>query len=61
MNELKVGDVVYLNSENRIKMTVSYIGDGMIECIYYNPSVNKFEATMTVPINVVSKDLSLGV
>lgn len=56
MNELKVGDVVYLNSENRVKMTVSYVGDGEIECIYYNPTTHKFETTIMMPIGVVTKD-----
>ena len=56
MNELKVGDVVYLNSENRVKMTVSYVSNGQIECIYYNPTTHKFETTITMPIGVVTKD-----
>lgn len=56
MNDIKIGDVVYLNSENRVKMTVSYVGNGQIECIYYNPSTHTFETTITMPIGVVTKD-----
>ncbi len=37
MNELKVGDIVYLNSDDRIEMTVVWIDEyKTATCAYFN-------------------------
>lgn len=44
MNELKEGDVVYLNSESRIKLTVtSLLINDCIEATYWNPTKGEFQ------------------
>ena len=59
MSDLKVGDVVYLNSDEKgVKMTVASISDGEIQCIYFNQSEQKFVQTMAMPkeaVTLVSK------
>ena len=54
MNQLKVGDVVYLNSENGVKMTVTSVENGEIQCIYFNSSEQKFVLTPTMPEEAVT-------
>ncbi len=50
MNQLKVGDVVRLKSEeDGVKMTVASVIDGEIQCIYFNQSEQKFVMTMAMP------------
>lgn len=57
MNELKVGDVVYLNSEPRINITITYInkGDNAFQGVYFNIDSKKFEYTPKLPIATVTK------
>ena len=55
MNQLKVGDVVRLNSnENGVKMTVASVDNGEIQCIYFNESEQKVVMTMAMPEEVVT-------
>lgn len=57
MNELKVGDVVYLNSESRIYITVTYINmsDNALQGVYFNGDSKKFEYTPKLPLAAVTK------
>jgi hypothetical protein len=55
MNELKIGDVVYLNSEDRMQITVSYISDGYLQGVYFNVDSKKIEYTPKLPIATVTK------
>lgn len=55
MNELKVGDVVYLNSEDRMQITVSFIENGYFQGVYFNADSKKFEYTPKLPIATVTK------
>lgn len=55
MNQLKVGDVVRLKSdENGFKMTVASVDNGEIQCIYFNESEQKFVMTMAMSEEVVT-------
>ncbi len=56
MNELKIGDVVYLNSEDRIEMTVVWIDDYKVfaKCAYFNGQTHTFEK-VEFPINALTK------
>lgn len=58
MNELKVGDVVYLNSESRVLITISYIDarENYFQGVYFNPDSKKFEYTPKLPIATVTKE-----
>lgn len=56
MNQLKVGDVVYLNSEKDVPMTITSISDGEIQCIYFSKTEQKFVTTTTMPQEAVSQD-----
>ena len=58
MNELKVGDIVYLNSEPRVYITVTYIDSrgNEMQGVYFNPDSKKFEFTPTLPIATVTKE-----
>ena len=58
MNELKVGDIVYLNSESRVHITVTYINsrEEKFQGVYFNPDSKKFEFTPTLPIAAVTKE-----
>ena len=49
MNQLKVGDVVYLNSEKNVPMTVASVDNGEIQCIYFSKTEQKFVQTMAIP------------
>lgn len=53
MNQLNVGDVVYLNSEDDVKMTVVAVDDTEIQCAYFNKVEAKFVLTMTLPKEAV--------
>lgn len=53
MSQLKVGDVVFLNSENDVKMTVVSAEDGEIQCVYFNEVEGKFALTMPMPEDAV--------
>ena len=53
--ELKIGDVVYLNSEPNVKMTVVYIENGYIQAVFYSALNNKFEYSVKLPIKAVTK------
>ena len=45
MNEIKEGDVIILNSENRIKMTVTaLLINERLEATYWNPSKGEFQS-----------------
>ena len=57
MNELKIGDVVYLNSESRVLVTVAYINtrEEKFQGVYFNPDSKKFEYTPALPIATVTK------
>lgn len=55
MNQLKVGDVVRLKSdENGVKVTVASIDNGEIQCIYFNSLEQKFVLTPTMPEETVT-------
>lgn len=49
MNELKVGDIVFLNSENSLKMTVTEITEDGVECVYLHPETGKVMRTPPLP------------
>lgn len=53
--ELKIGDVVYLNSEPNVKMTVVYIENGYIQAVFYSSLNNKFDYSVKLPIKAVTK------
>lgn len=57
MIELKLGDVVYLNSEDRVHMTVIYINsnDKEIQCVYYSTETQEFKYSPKIPIAAVTK------
>lgn len=57
MNELKVGDVVYLNSESSIYITITYIdkSDDTLQGVYFNIDSKKFEYTPELPLAAVTK------
>lgn len=54
MNELKIGDVVYLDSEDRVDMTVVWVDDFEVTCAYFNGQTHIFEQ-VKFPINAVTK------
>ena len=58
MNQLKVGDVVYLNSEDDVKMTIVAVDDTEIQCVYFNKVETKFVLTMALPIEAVKQKKS---
>lgn len=55
MNELKVGDVVYLKSGDSLQMIVSEITGNEIECIYFHPDEKKIVQTTKMPKEAVVK------
>lgn len=55
MNDLKVGDVVYLNSEPEIKMTVTYISDGTAQCVFYCVGDHTFHHSPELPVAAFTK------
>ena len=55
MNELKIGDVVCLKSEERLQMTISEISGDEIECIYFHPTEKKIIRTIPMPKEAVVK------
>lgn len=55
MNELKIGDVVNLNSEESIDMTVIWIDEyKTATCAYFNSQTHIFEK-VKFPINALTK------
>lgn len=54
MNELKIGDVVYLNSEDRVVMTVVWVDEDEVTCAYFNGQTHTF-VQVKFPINAVTK------
>ncbi len=58
MNQLKVGDVVHLNSDRDVKMTVVAVDDAEIQCVYFNRPESKLVMTMTLPKEAVSHEKS---
>ena len=55
MNELKVGDIVYLNSDDRIEMTVVWIDEyKTATCAHFNSLTHIFERVQ-FPINALTK------
>ncbi|WP_297071776.1 hypothetical protein [uncultured Duncaniella sp.] len=54
MNKLKIGDVVCLNSEKDVQMTVMSISEGEVQCVYFNQVEQKFNLTMSMPEEVVA-------
>lgn len=55
MNQLNVGDVVYLNSNSDIKMTIKEISGDGVECVYFNPETGKVTQTPPLPEDAVTK------
>lgn len=51
---IKIGDVVYLNSNPEIKMTVTYVTGDKIQATYCNPITGKFECSPTLSIEAIS-------
>lgn len=49
MNQLKVGDVVFLNSEDDVRMTVTEITENGVECSYYHSETGKILRTPPLP------------
>lgn len=54
MNQLKVGDVVFLNSENGVKMTVTEITEDGVECTYFHPETGKIMRTPPLPEGAIT-------
>lgn len=55
MNQLKVGDVVWLNSQQGLDMTVAEITDKGVVCIYFCPSERKIVQTIPLPMGTLTK------
>ena len=55
MNQLKVGDVVYLKSEEKLRMIISEISGDEIECIYFHPTEKNIVRTIPMPQEAVVK------
>lgn len=55
MNQLKVGDVVFLNSENGVKMTVTEISEDGVECTYFHADTGKIQHTPPLPEEAFTK------
>lgn len=55
MNELKIGDVVYLKSQPELKFTVNNttVGRGLIEIVWFNTQTNQFNYNQVSP-NILS-------
>lgn len=51
--EIKVGDVVVLNSGSP-QMTVKYISEGKVDTVWYNEKESKFD-TALIPVELLSK------
>lgn len=52
--EIKVGDIVYLNSNPKIEMTVSHVDSNKVQAIYYNSINGKFEFTPSLPVQTIT-------
>ncbi len=55
MDDIKVGDVVYLKSEPSVKLTVAYISDGEAKCLYYRTQEGIFQTISNVPLATLGK------
>lgn len=55
MNEIKIGDVVYLNSAQLMTMTVVSISNGCLNGVYFNSDTKEFKITPKLPIAAVTK------
>lgn len=55
MNQLKVGDVVFLNSESGVKMTVTEITEDGVECTFFHPETCKIQRTPPLPEDSFTK------
>lgn len=57
MDNLKIGDVVYLNSEERVKITVAELGiNKTFQGVYYNEVKHEFLYTPTLYFDMVTKE-----
>lgn len=55
MNSFNIGDIVYLNSEDKVEMTVIWIDEyKTVTCAYFNSLTHTFEK-VKFPINALSK------
>lgn len=54
MNELKIGDIVYLKSYKLLAMTVIWVNVDEVQCAYFNGTTQTFEK-VKFPINAVVK------
>lgn len=55
MSDLKVGDVVWLKSQQGLDMTVAEITDDGVVCIYFSPSERNFVRTIPMPNGTLTK------
>lgn len=56
MNQLKVGGVVVLNSEDGVKMTVTEITENGVECSYFHPETGKILHAPPLPEESYTKN-----
>ena len=57
MDNLRIGDVVFLNSEERVKITVAEIGDDKtFQGVYYNDVKHEFLYTPKLHFDMVTKE-----
>lgn len=55
MNEFRIGDIVYLNSEDKIEMTIVWIDEyKTATCAYFNSLTHTFER-VKFPISSLTK------
>ena len=55
MKEFKIGDIVYLNSEDKIEMTIVWIDEyKTATCAYFNSLTHTFER-VKFPISSLTK------
>lgn len=55
MNDLKIGDVVTINSEDQVEMTVVHIYDGKAQCVFYCVGDHTFHYSPELPIAAFTK------
>lgn len=58
MQDIKLGDVVCLNSETNLPMTVVYVDydSNELQCVYFNTQSFEFTRTPELPIESVTKE-----
>ncbi|MBV3635670.1 hypothetical protein [Bacteroides cellulosilyticus] len=54
MGDIKVGDIVFLNSEPKIRMTVVYVGSEKLQGVRFNSLTQTFEYSIELPIQAVT-------